>query len=157
MEHEQEQWDQHFSEWNKSVGKGSHKGWNKGYKGYQKDGSMGSFNDVKGVGKGDNKDVFKGEEKAARVAASMGIAIGAGSGASLNRAVAKRTRSWRTRGGMARAIPRVVSIRSPTMSKRTRTRWRTWRKMGSLFVLFRTPWQSLCYFEPVRRIARTRG
>ena len=51
MEHDHEQ---HCSEeqlysmgWKKGVGKG-------GYKGYPKDGSKGSFNDFKGVGKGDN-------------------------------------------------------------------------------------------------------
>ena len=62
MEHDHEQWDQHCSEkqlysmgWNKGVRKGGYKGWNKGgYKGYSKGGSKGSFNDFKGVGKGDN-------------------------------------------------------------------------------------------------------
>ena len=90
MNHHQEQLDQHFSEelhsrsWTNSVGKGGFKGWNKGgYQRYPKGGSKGSFSDFKGVGKSDfNKGVFNGaaKEKAARVAASMGIATGAGWG-----------------------------------------------------------------------------
>ena len=81
------------------------------------------------------------KEKAARVAASMGIATGAGSGATLNRGVAKWTSSWRTSGEMARATPRVVTIRSPTVSKRTRTSWRTWRNLGAIAAC--APWNTV--------------
>ena len=56
MEHDHEQWDQHCSEEHLYS-----MGWNKGgYKGYPKGGSKGSFNDFKGVGKGDNS---KGQGK----------------------------------------------------------------------------------------------
>ena len=74
----------------------------------------------------------------------------------------KRRRGWRlhwvlplvrevehSTSGMARATPRVVTIRSRTMSKRTRTSWRTWRNLGAIAAC--APWNTV-----VRGIARTR-
>ena len=148
MEHDHEQWDQHCSEeqlysmgWNKGVGKGGYKGWNKGgFKGYPKGGSKGSFNDFKGVGKGDNSkggSKGDGQGKVARAAALTGIATGAESGATLNRVVVRRTTTWRTSGRTGRATLRVVTSRSPTTSKRTRTSWGSWNTMA-VVVLLRT-------------------
>ena len=99
-------------------------------------GSKGSFNDFKGVGKGD-KSREMAKEKVARAAALTGIATGVESGATLNRVVVRRTTTWRTNGRTGRATLRVVT-RSPTTSKRTRTSWRIWRNLGAIAAC--SPW-----------------
>ena len=164
LEHDHEQWDQHFSEalhslgWNKGVGKGGYKGWNEGgYKGYPKGGSKGSSNDFKGVGKGGfNKGVPKGDGqgKGGKGGGCNGYCPWCAEWGHSQSRCREKGEFMENQRSNGKGNSMVVTIRLPTMLKRKDTFGEIW--VLSLLVLFGTPWKLLCYFEPVRGTARTR-
>ena len=124
-------------------------GWNKGgYKGGYKGGSKDSFNDFKGVGKGDfNKGVLKGDGqgKAGKGGGSTGYCHWCGDlGHSQSRCQKDEFMENRRNG--------KGNSKGYEENKNQLENLEIWEL--SLLVLFGT-WQSLCYFELVPGIART--
>ena len=158
MEHDQEQLDQHFFQelhslgWNKGVGKDGYKG---GYKSYQKGGSKGSSNDFKGVGKGDfNKGVLKddGQGKGGKGGGRLqwvSPLVRGVMGEIMEKENQRRYGKGNSEGGYDQITHTVEENKNQLENLE-----KIWGV--SLLVLLGTPWQSLCYFEPVRGIARTR-